>query len=59
VPDGAGRTDAERADLLPPRWWTPAELDATADRLVPGDLAALLRALLRDGPPETPLEVGV
>jgi 8-oxo-dGTP pyrophosphatase MutT (NUDIX family) len=45
APDGAGMTTAEREDLRPPRWWTPAELEATADRLVPDDLAARLRAL--------------
>jgi 8-oxo-dGTP pyrophosphatase MutT (NUDIX family) len=46
APRGEGLTAAERADLLPPRWWSLDELEATADRLVPDDLVARLRALL-------------
>jgi ADP-ribose pyrophosphatase YjhB (NUDIX family) len=48
--DRAGWTPGEREDLRAARWWTPAELAAATDRLVPDDLAARLRPLLRDGP---------
>jgi hypothetical protein len=40
------------------RWWTVAELHATDDELVPRDLAARLEALLADGPPAAPVDVG-
>ena len=40
------------------RWWTLAELHATDDDLVPGDLAAQLDTLLADGPPAAPVDVG-
>ena len=39
------------------RWWTIDEMAATDDRLVPGNLAALVRSLLRDGLPENPIEL--
>jgi ADP-ribose pyrophosphatase YjhB (NUDIX family) len=58
-PDGAGMTEIEKADLTECRWWTLDELKATTDDLVPRDLAAHLRALLIDGPPATPVDVGV
>jgi 8-oxo-dGTP pyrophosphatase MutT (NUDIX family) len=40
------------------RWWSVAELEETADRFTPTDLAAHLRALLAVGPPAVPVEVG-
>jgi ADP-ribose pyrophosphatase YjhB (NUDIX family) len=58
-PDGAGMTEAEKADLTEWRWWTLDELEATTDDLVPRDLAAHLRALVENGPPASPLDVGV
>ena len=51
-------TETERVDLTGWRWWTLDELATTADELVPRDLAAQLRALLVDGPPASPVEVG-
>jgi 8-oxo-dGTP pyrophosphatase MutT (NUDIX family) len=59
APDGAGMTEAEKADLTACRWWTPDELDTTADDLVPRDLAAQLRVLLVNGPPASPIDIGV
>ena len=53
--DLSGLTDAERAMIVACRWWTLDELDAAVDLLVPGNLAALVRSLLRDGLPETPI----
>jgi 8-oxo-dGTP pyrophosphatase MutT (NUDIX family) len=58
-PDGAGMTDAEKTDLTACWRWTLDELAATTDDLVPRDLAARLRVLLADGPPATPVDVGV
>ena len=58
-PTRAAMTEAEQADLTASRWWTLADLEDSDDDLVPGDLAALLRDLLADGPPSAPIEVGV
>lgn len=41
------------------RWWTLDELLATDADLAPWALPTLLRALLTDGPPAVPLDVGV
>jgi hypothetical protein len=38
---------------------TPRRRHATADELVPRNLAARLRTLLGDGPPAAPVDVGV
>ena len=40
------------------RWWTPGELDAPGTALTPRRLPSLVRALLEDGPPTTPIGVG-
>lgn len=42
------------------RWWHLDDIrDATHLRFVPGDLAALVDALGRHGPPSAPIDVGV
>jgi G:T/U-mismatch repair DNA glycosylase len=41
------------------RWWTPAELAATNEQLVPQRLPELIRDLRASGPPSTPIDVGV
>ena len=42
------------------RWWTIAEIEARPDlRFVPRRLAMHLSHLLTDGPPATPVDVGV
>ena len=41
------------------RWWTPAELALSDERFSPSRLPELIAALLRDGPPREPIEVGV
>ena len=41
------------------RWWTLDELERSEELLSPRRLPELLRALLRDGPPREPLDVGV
>jgi 8-oxo-dGTP pyrophosphatase MutT (NUDIX family) len=39
------------------RWWTPDELGAGDALFAPRCLPSLLRALLRDGPPASPIEL--
>jgi G:T/U-mismatch repair DNA glycosylase/8-oxo-dGTP pyrophosphatase MutT (NUDIX family) len=39
------------------RWWTLAELEASAERIAPAALGARLRRLLTQGPPAEPLDV--
>jgi double-stranded uracil-DNA glycosylase len=41
------------------RWWTPAELDATEEELVPRTLARRLHELLEHGLPAQPIDVGI
>jgi hypothetical protein len=42
------------------RWWTLADIvGATEEHFVPGALGEHLAALLADGPPATPVDVGV
>ena len=41
------------------RWWTPEELCASRETFAPRRLPALVAALLRDGPPPQPVDVGV
>jgi 8-oxo-dGTP pyrophosphatase MutT (NUDIX family) len=55
--------DPERAPLDDPglvaaRWWTAADLRATDEVIAPGALADHLAALLTDGPPHEPVDVG-
>ena len=55
--------DPELAPLDDPgavhaRWWTLAELRTTDAELAPGALAEHLAALLAEGPPPTPIDVG-
>ncbi len=58
-PEGAGLTPDERVDLTAGRWWSHGELEATAEVLVPRDLATRLGALIHQGPPPEPIVVGV
>ncbi|GAA1975876.1 NUDIX hydrolase [Kitasatospora viridis] len=54
-PDSSGAEDEERAQLAESRWWTVAELRATAEQVYPAALAELLAGLLEDGPPVAPV----
>ncbi|NEA41085.1 NUDIX hydrolase [Streptomyces sp. SID11385] len=49
-----GLTDLERSSVDDARWWTCAELEASSETVYPTRLAALLRRLLREGPPSVP-----
>lgn len=55
--DISGFTDLERANIADHRWWTLDNLEITPDRLVPANLAMLVRTLLRDGLPDRPIEL--
>jgi ADP-ribose pyrophosphatase YjhB (NUDIX family) len=57
--DTTGFTPLEVATIEEHRWWTLEELEATGDPLTPRALAALVRDLLRNGPPPTPLTLDV
>ncbi len=62
--DPVGTLSAEQLlaeDLHEHRWWSTEEIEAyEGDALFgPRDLAALLRTLLRDGPPARPLAIGI
>ena len=41
------------------RWWTLDELSASQELFAPRRLPELVAALLRDGPPGEPVDVGV
>ena len=41
------------------RWWTLEELETATTRFAPRRLPILLRELLRDGPPASPIDVGL
>ncbi len=57
-------SDSHLAELLEEnvtglRWWTPEELRASRETFAPSWLPALVAALLREGPPPEPVDVGV
>jgi len=52
-------TELERATIRDHRWWTLPELTATSEVLAPRALAQLMADLLRDGPPNVPLSIGL
>ncbi|MET9660709.1 NUDIX hydrolase [Streptomyces sp. NPDC006510] len=53
--DTSGHTGLERRSVAGLRWWTSAELSAARETVYPTRLAELLRTLLDEGPPRTPL----
>jgi len=53
--DTSGHTGLERRSVAGLRWWTSAELSAARETVYPTRLAELLRTLLDEGPPGTPL----
>lgn len=53
--DTSGQTGLERRSVAGLRWWTSAELSAARETVYPTRLAGLLRTLLDEGPPRTPL----
>jgi double-stranded uracil-DNA glycosylase len=57
--DPVPRVDLAAELVADVRWWTPAELDATTETLVPERLPQLLRDLREQGPPAQPIDVGI
>lgn len=55
--DTSGLDEREKSWTLDHRWWTADEIAASRERFEPTDLAARLKALLRDGPPATPVSI--
>lgn len=53
VPEGL--TELEQRSVTGLRWWTYAELSATHETVYPTRLAGLLKTLLDEGPPSTPV----
>ncbi|WNI22183.1 NUDIX hydrolase [Streptomyces sp. ITFR-16] len=53
--DTSGQTGLELRSVSELRWWTSAELSAARETVYPTRLAGLLRTLLDEGPPRTPL----
>ncbi|SCE07333.1 NUDIX domain-containing protein, partial [Streptomyces sp. DvalAA-14] len=56
--DTAGHTDLERRSVNGLRWWTCEELLRTRETVYPIRLAGLLRTLLDEGPPLSPIPLG-
>jgi 8-oxo-dGTP pyrophosphatase MutT (NUDIX family) len=57
-PSWDGLTVHERRILLEFRWWTPDAIELSSELFIPRALAPALRALLAEGPPPTPIDVG-
>ncbi|QDY79248.1 NUDIX domain-containing protein [Streptomyces qinzhouensis] len=55
APGPRGLTALERRSVTGLRWWTSAELSAAHETVYPTRLAELLRTLLDEGPPRTPV----
>jgi TDG/mug DNA glycosylase family protein len=55
----APRVDLAAELVADVRWWTPAELAATTEQLVPRRMPELIRELRASGPPSEPIDVGV
>jgi double-stranded uracil-DNA glycosylase len=53
------RVDLAAELVVDVRWWTPDELEAATETLVPERLPELLRHLRQNGPPAEPFDVGV
>ncbi|MGI5445750.1 NUDIX hydrolase [Streptomyces sp. CA-243310] len=53
--DMSGLTELERRSVIEARWWTSEELLTARETVYPTRLAELLRRLLDDGPPGTPV----
>ena len=56
--DTSGLDEKERSWTLGHRWWTADEILASSERFEPSDLGVRLKALLHDGPPEEPIDLG-
>ncbi|WP_433167447.1 NUDIX hydrolase [Kribbella sp. CA-247076] len=57
TPSTQALTDEEQTYITGFRWWTADELIATTAEVFPPDLGTRFRALLRDGAPQTPIDI--
>lgn len=55
----AGHLDYEVEALAEHRWWSVEEIEASTETFGPRRLGALLRKLLKEGPPPAPIDVGL
>lgn len=55
--DTSGQEDLERSLILGHRWWTADDLASTHEQIVPVRVAGLIRSLLADGPPASPVRL--
>jgi hypothetical protein len=55
----APRVDLAAELVADVRWWTPEELGRTTETLVPRRLPELLDSLHTEGPPRSPIDVGI
>jgi 8-oxo-dGTP pyrophosphatase MutT (NUDIX family) len=53
-----GQTELERRSVDGMRWWTCEELLGSRETVYPTRLAGLLRTLLDEGPPQSPIHLG-
>jgi 8-oxo-dGTP pyrophosphatase MutT (NUDIX family) len=56
--DPRGQTELERRSVTELRWWTCEELLRSRETVYPTRLAGLLRTLLDEGPPLSPILLG-
>ena len=56
-PVPAGLSDYEAGSIVGFRWWRASELAQTRCSVYPPNLGRLLVTLLRDGPPEQPIDI--
>jgi 8-oxo-dGTP pyrophosphatase MutT (NUDIX family) len=55
--DTSGLDEREKSWTLDHRWWSADEIAASGERFEPKNIAAYLKALLRDGPPAEPMTI--
>jgi len=56
-PAPAALSEVEARSVMGFRWWSAAELMSTTDTVFPAGLGALFAGLLRDGPPDVPIDI--
>lgn len=56
-PAPAALSEVETRSVMGFRWWSAAELVSTTDTVFPAELGALFAGLLRDGPPDVPIDI--
>jgi 8-oxo-dGTP pyrophosphatase MutT (NUDIX family) len=57
TPSPQALTEEEQTYITGFRWWTAEELASTTEQVFPPDLGPRLQALLRNGPPPSPIDI--